>query len=80
VKRWAAAIAVALYVIGAAIVSAQSAPPTKEMYECVNHTHVWDKAQCPEFKSAGPASFPGGGGGGRGGLLGLVHDLTGGLL
>lgn len=50
----------------------------KVMYECVNHSHVWDKRQCPEFNS-GPAGFPGGGGG-NGGLLGALGDLVGGIL
>lgn len=56
-----------------------SADPT--LYECPgNNAHVWDRDQCPRIGSA-PGQFPGsGGGGGRGGLLGLVDRLTGGLL
>jgi len=56
-----------------------AAPAPGDMYECLNHTHVWDKRQCPEFKTGGPAGFPGAGGGGRGGILGAIGDLVGGL-
>lgn len=50
------------------------------MIECPNsHAHVWHREQCEN--TVAPGSFPGGGGGPRqGGLLGLVHSLTGGLL
>lgn len=51
-----------------------------KLIECPDHTHVWDINQCPS--NSGPFGFPGTGHGGSssGGLLGLIHGLTGGLL
>lgn len=57
-------------------------------YTCPDHTIVSSSDQCPNLgnkfepidTTPPPGQFPGGGGGGSGGLLGLVHKLTGGLL
>lgn len=64
-----------------AITPALADPPS--VIECENHSHVYDKKDCPENASSNNwTKFPGSGGGGQGngGLLGLVHSLTGGLL
>lgn len=61
----------------AATINADPQPSPPVLIECPNHSHVWNRNQCPN--SGGPFGFPSSGGG-SGGLLGLLGGLTGGLL
>lgn len=69
---------VSLLIFGTVVTPAYAQADQKPMYECLNHTHVWDKRQCAEFRT-GPGGFPGGGPGDGGGLIGLIGGLLGGL-
>lgn len=62
-------------------------PEDQPGFVCPDHSVVTEADDCAtsgnkvDVNTGGPASFPGGGGGGNsGGLLGIVHRLTGGLL
>jgi len=62
------------------IPSAARADPGSQPYQCPgSNAHVWNLDQCARL-GGGPATFPGAGGGGHGGLLDILHDLSGGLL
>lgn len=79
-RKTLASIVILFLVFAAAIVVAAKAGADTPMIECPNHSHVWNRQDCPP--DSGPFGFPGTGhgGAGQGGLLGLVHNLTGGLL
>lgn len=84
-RRLARVALVFAIVAGISVTPASADGPT--LYECLNHSHVYDKRQCPEFQGGDgfPGQYPGAGGGSdEGGLLGTIrgvlHGLTGGIL
>ena len=67
-----------LVMVLVAVIPASAAPGQTEMYECNNHSHVFDRRQCPENRTYPPGAFPGGGGGQQhGGLLGTIGHILG---
>jgi hypothetical protein len=60
-------------------VQSACADPAPSLIKCPDQTHVWQKEQCDRGGS-GPIGIPGGGQQGRGGLLGLIGRIVGGIL
>lgn len=76
--RIACVLLVLVVALAAMPVGPAVADTGQQMYTCPNQSHVFDPKDCPPVSA--PGAFPGGGGPGQGGLLGLIHKITGGLL